>query len=689
MNKIIMSITTLFLLSMLSSCGSSSSSRTTTAPVTSLIKGIAVDDLILNGIITANTIKQQKLNSTRTSTKDGTYELIIDDYIGVVIVEASCDKDSELRSIVGVITPCPLDIRLRTIANAGGRSTPIITNISALTEAIYQRAVVLSGGITVTVSAYEQARAEIGEMFGVDPINDDPQEGNYQEIIEAFNSVAETTDQSVQDVVTTFAIDASDGSLSHVISQEIAQAITDRNISNNIADSNGTYTPNSGETVASTSAKDLSKEMFSALRTETLTLLNYNSPTKNGVLDFQSEDLADSIKYFTLHIETAGYYQQEILTVIFDAIRASKTKSEDMIGDGGGFLIIVEKETDSTWSYVFKTNNIYKGTIEVPSNNPDDYMINSNFRSLDFEFNGVIPEYKYEDISKYSDINSISYQTLLGNVNVSSKATNKIVTLMENTKLINSDGTESIEIVKMQSTSDHLSDFTYRKLDFAIFEARVKDFYLKGNIAVPTYVYNSNIHQNAGYIAQRFIFNGEVLDTRNNTKVEAYPLDINWKDASTITQAQYDFDKKDPAKEVYDSVENTVNSSHYTRLYDLSLNGNIISENQSSTDINIAYENFSDHHESTSVVYSHNSTMLNVRTTFSNSEKQDGTIYLSIPTGITANFKFKDGKIVEGDLDSFAGSFVTKDSVAIATIEYREGAIIVKYIDDGSFETIL
>ena len=687
MNKIIISIATLFLLSMLSSCGSSSSSRPTT-PITSLVKGIAVDDLILNGIITANSLKQQKLNSTRTSKQDGSYELIINDYIGVVVVEASCDKDSELKSILGAIKPCPLDTRLRTIANAGGRATPVIGNISALTEAIYQRALALSGGVAVTVSAYEQARAEIGEMFGVDPINDNPEEGNYQEIIEAFNSVANSTNQSVQEVVTAFAIDSSDGSLSSVISQEIAQAITDRNISNNMADNNGTYTPNSGEIVASTSAEDLSKEMFTSLRTETLTLLNYNSPTKNGVLDFQSKDLADSIKYFTLHIETAGYYQQEILTVIFDAIRASKTKSEDMIGDGGGFLVVVEKETDNTWSYVFRTNNIYKGTIEVPSNNPDDYMINSNFTSLNFKFNGVIPEYTYKDIAKYSDINSISYQTLLGNVKVSSESGNKIVTLMENTKLINSDGTESIEIVKMKSTSDHLSDFTYRKLDFAIFEARVKDFYLKGNISVPTYVYNSNIYQNGGYIAQRFIFNGEVLDTRNNTKVEAYPLDINWKDASTVTQAQYDFDKKDPAKEVYDSVENTVNSSYYTRLYDLSLNGNIISENQSSTDINIAYENFADHHENTSVAYSHNSTILNVRTTFSSSDKKNGTIYLSIPTGITANFKFKDGKIVDGDPESFAGSFVTKDSVAIATIEYREDAIIVKYIDDGSFETI-
>lgn len=688
MNKIIISITTLFLLSMLSSCGSSSSSRTT-APVTSLIKGVAVDDLILNGIITGNSIKQQKLNSTRTSAKDGTYELTIDDYIGVVIVEASCDKSSQLKSIKNIITLCPLDTRLRTIAKTSGRFTPVVANISALTEAIYQRAVILSGGITVTISAYEQARAEIGEMFGVDPINDDPQEGNYQEIIEAFNSVAEATDQSVQDVVNAFAIDASDGSLSHAISQEIAQAIIDSNISNNIADSNGTYTPNSGETVASTSSEDLSKEMFTALRTETLTLLNYNSPTKNGVLDFQSEDLADSIKYFTLHIETASYYQQEILEVIFDAIRASKTKSEDIIGDGAGFLIIVEKETDNSWSYIFKTNDIYKGTIEVPSLNPDDYMINSNFSSLYFKFNGVIPEYKYKDISKYSDINSISYQTFLGNVKVSSVGKNKITTIMENTKLINSDGTESIEIIKMQSTSDHLAKFTYRKLDFVIFESRVKDFYLKGNIEVPTYVYNNKVSQNGGYIAQRFIFNGEVLDTRNNTKVEVYPLDITWKDASTVTQAQYDFDKKDPLKEVYDSVENTVSSNNYSRLYDLSLNGNIITENQSSTDINIAYENFADHHERTSVAYSHNNTILNVKTEFDSSDKKNGIISLSIPTGITAGFKFENGKIIEGDLESFVGSFVTKDSVPIATIEYREGAIIVKYIDDGSFETIL
>jgi len=687
MNKIIISITTLFLLSMLNSCGSSSSR--TTAPITSLIQGIAVDDLILNGIITGNNIKQQKLSSVRSSTKDGSYELTINDYIGIMVIEASCDKDSQLKSIDGVLSQCPLDTRLRTIANAGGRATPIVANISALTEVIYQRAVALSGGITITLSAYEQARAEIGEMFGVDAVNDNPEEGNYQSIIEAFNDVAETTNQSVQEVVTKFAIDASDGAIGSSISQEIAQAISENNISNNIADNNGTYTPNSGEIVASTSPEDLSKEMFRALRTETLTLLNYNSPTKNGVLDFQSEDLADSIKYFTLHIETAGFYQQEILEVIFDAIRASKTKSEDMIGDGAGFLVIVEKVSNNNWSYVFKTNSIYKGTIEVPSNNPDDYMINSNFTSLDFIFNGVIPEYKYNDINKHSDINSISYQTLLGNVQVSAESTDKIVTLMENTKLTNSDGTESIEIVKLQSTSNHLSDFTYRKLDFAIFEARVKDFYLKGNIEIPTYIYNSKIYQNGGYLAQRFIFNGEVLDTRNNTKVEAYPLDIEWKDASTITQAQYDFDKKDPAKEVYDSVENTVNSSHYTRLYDLSLQGNIIQEDQSSTNLNITYENFEDEHENTYVSYKHNETILNVRTAFSNSEKKDGVIYLSIPTGITAAFLFENGKIVETDLENFKGSFVLKDSVAIATIEYREGAIIVKYINDGSFETIL
>ena len=419
-----------------SACGGSSSGHKLIVPVESIIEGIAIDEPIVNGIITAyKSPNNTKITSIRTD-DNGSYSIKVKDYLGVVVIEVTCDKDSKLKTNNGTLKSCPLDTRLRTMTLTSGRATSLIAHISPLTEIAYQRAKVLSGGSAdISISAFEQARTEIGETFGVDPINDFPNKGTYNGIIDSIHDVADDNNKSFQEIVDEFAQDSNDGSVSSIVSKDIAKAISTNNISNNLTKNNGEYTPSSNisnidnNTTTTNDNQDTTypqvshmeaiakaKEMFNNLRTKTLSIVDYKTPNKDGILDVEIQNFSNALNKFSIYGDTASIYKNYILNVIFDAIKLGKTEMSDIIGEGAGFNIKVTKESATTWSYNFGKNDIYNGTVIVPTDNPNIYIDSNNYSELNFDFDGTLPKYRLIHINQYDDVSEYKIQKLTAKI---------------------------------------------------------------------------------------------------------------------------------------------------------------------------------------------------------------------------------------------------------------------------------
>ena len=109
----------------------------------SLISGVAVDDLILNGAVEAKDPSGNLLDSGRTSDTDGRYTINVN-YTGVVLLNVTCDENSTMYNPdTKIETTCGSDVSLNSLgAVTAGNDLEI--NISPLTEIVYQRAISFS-----------------------------------------------------------------------------------------------------------------------------------------------------------------------------------------------------------------------------------------------------------------------------------------------------------------------------------------------------------------------------------------------------------------------------------------------------------------------------------------------------------------------------------------------------------------
>jgi len=231
------------LATLLIGCGSSEPVAT---PKTVSIAGVASDDLIVNGIVKAygaNDASKTLLDSGRTSRIDGSYILDVI-YNGVVVVEVTCDGASQMLTPSGAKIDCAPNLELHSAAAVTPTSGSTKVNISPLTEAVVQRMETL-GNADIKPEHLETASDNIEDMFGVNPIEDNPLEGDYSGIIASFHDLAEATaGKTITDVINEVAEDLKDGEAGDSnLTKGLAQEMQDQNLTNGIADNNGTFDP--------------------------------------------------------------------------------------------------------------------------------------------------------------------------------------------------------------------------------------------------------------------------------------------------------------------------------------------------------------------------------------------------------------------------------------------------------------
>ncbi len=209
-------------------------------PHAATLSGVAVDDLILDGKVSATKPDGSALAEGRTSKTDGSYQLKVS-YEGAVVVSVTCDGDSQmLDPETNTTTECTGVDGLKSIATAA-KDTAVTVNITPLTHIAYERAKALG---EINASTIKTANAQIKSYFGIDPLAGDPTKGDYAKIAKAFGKAAHDNNVTFMEIVKGVAEDLKDGSADGSnATKRLVAAMRDKGITGVLVATGGTYTP--------------------------------------------------------------------------------------------------------------------------------------------------------------------------------------------------------------------------------------------------------------------------------------------------------------------------------------------------------------------------------------------------------------------------------------------------------------
>ena len=500
-NKIVLSsIATVALLSLVG-CGGGSSTPSSVNPASKSVKisGIADDDLILNGIVTAKTPAGTVLAEGRTSNTDGSYALNVE-HTGIVVVNVTCEDGNStmLNPATNATQACGSEVTLNSLADvkAGVDQT---VHISPLTEIVYQRAETQAGGniSSVTAEEFADARAEVGTLFGVDPIADSPINGTSAVIIGAIHTLADQdSTRSVIAVTNDLAEQLADGSAdgsADVDVHALTEVMADANLTNNLTDNNGTYTPPAN--IAPLDDKKAVQKFIQDLRTQGTTMESY---AKN-----EAQNMGTSLDGVALDVNTVSDYIVGVIDLVSNARDTNRTSLGRDIdvhfdGDFSRMNVTVTKVSATEWKYNASVpDHAYTGTITIPEITPG---IEYTFGTLNATFNGTLPY-----AANIFDQNNTIIETQNVSLDITLVKSGDIVDVTFSDFTIENAGNKiSIDSIKAEASysqptnPDDSPVFNYVKLNEIKLSAIAGDYSVAGTLSVPEYAVNSTLAARGG-----------------------------------------------------------------------------------------------------------------------------------------------------------------------------------------------
>ncbi len=368
-------LTTVLLAGFLVGCGSSSEPSVTL----SKLSGVAVDDLIVNGDVVVYPVGKpsQILKRGKTDGTSGAYSLELS-HDGVVVVEVTCGSEGKMKnSQTGVETSCEQGLKLHSAAALSPKVKEVEVNISPLTDAVVAQ-MEANGGDKV---AFEAAQKNIGEMFGFDPIAQDPVEhDSYSKTVASMRELAKSKNTTMMQVVEALNDDLSDGQSGDdgTIATELAKVMKDKNVNTKFAQNDGVVAPDAEEVKSDI---EVAKTFFTELRTQARSVIDFDNSGTDGFLDTEAKDLGDILKNETLNVNIVGEYATDVIDAILNAIDANETTNYQY-GNA-----TVTKKSDSVWEYAVREGS---GTVTLPAKSPKD-IDPANFTTLRAKFEGALP----------------------------------------------------------------------------------------------------------------------------------------------------------------------------------------------------------------------------------------------------------------------------------------------------------
>lgn len=472
------------------------------------IDGVAVDDLILNGIVTAKDTSGTLLAQGRTSATDGLFTLNVA-HSGIVLLNVTCDESSTMVNPTTQQTQnCGSDVTLNSLADvkAGVNQT---VNLSPLTEIVYQRAVAQAGNKSnLTETVFDDARNEIGLMFGVDPIADNPTTGVSSQIIGAIHSLADE-DTSIIAVTNTLADQLSDGEANgeaDAMVLALTEAMITNNLTNNLTDSNGTYTPPEDPIALSDIA--MAQKMFTDLRTQAMSVVDYDGTNTPGFMDTEAETMDDALNSVAMDIGVMGEYLSDIADGFDYLMESNRETTSKMVSEAQKITVSRGATTDA-WSYVITEDDVEKwsGRLSIPEVVVGDDAVDVLYTegTLTMSIEGTLPLYSAIEEEQNIDEGAEDSQSFSGDISIT-KMTRGATMRMSGK--VASNGTiieikeANAEIGYHEGEEDEYGEkeqiFDYFKLYKLEVQGIVDNYTIDGSLVVNSYVQNNILAPKGG-----------------------------------------------------------------------------------------------------------------------------------------------------------------------------------------------
>jgi len=534
---------------LLSGCGGGSSSDSDVVEA-SQISGVAVDDIIVNGIVTALDAQGNTLATTRTDA-NGTYTLALE-YEGVVTLQVTCDENSTM----GEGESCPSEMSLRSIADVEAGENQEV-HISPLTEVVVERALALAGDAAPEPEDVESARAQIGLMFQLDPIGDNPVEQEaYTEVVEAIHTLAEESNTTVIDVTDELAEALSDGTASLAEEEVVAslvEAMQEQNITAPIAtvDENGTYVvPENPAPVDDIAA---AKAFMEELRSQATTVETFANDEQAA--------MSNALESTVMNLDAMGSTLATVAGLIEEMEDAGQTQASQ---EESGHTIAVTKESDGKYSYSVD-DATWSGSVTISSvllsEDAEDALFSDG--ELVLEVSGTTP---LDDTSGSEDS-----QSFTGTIKTSRSGTTTTVSMSGS---VSSNGTtyalKALDaVVDYSSVADDEGgtepQLNYFKLNKVTLQGIIGGYTIDGDLTVNSYVQNASTKDfggmayNTGFDVTLYCSTGWIENVDSFTVTydnKEYAPVHSWGD---LDHMDYEFEI--PGDLFYDDIDSLVSST--------------------------------------------------------------------------------------------------------------------------------
>jgi hypothetical protein len=356
-------------------CGGSNSD--TSGGSVSLLKGVAIDDLIVNGKVVAYPAGEPDniLVEGITDEKTGAYSLKVD-YEGVVVLAVTCGEHGKMYNpTTNTTRSCESNLKLHSAAMVSDDAPEIEVNISPLSELVVAQ--MNDAQNENAKEAFKAARENIGLMFDVDPIAESPVENDkYAKTVSAIRKLADQKKVSLNDVLDEISSDMEDGITGNDgdIADELVEVIKKEGVTNTFVRKEGKVSVNQpassdddtddkdqdqGQTTGSddkesgnnngnpkpdpkptpkptpTPAEDIAsaKAFFNSLRTQAMSIVDYDESGTPGFLDEEAKNLGEKTEEITLNTNIAAEYSVGLLNNIVYAIDNNLTSYDHEIDD--------------------------------------------------------------------------------------------------------------------------------------------------------------------------------------------------------------------------------------------------------------------------------------------------------------------------------------------------------------------
>jgi len=519
-------------------------SSTNSTPTTEMItlKGIAVDDLIVDGVVKvyAPDAPEVILAEGRTDSERGTYSLNID-YDGVVVLDVSADERTKMKNPeTGEIRESEPDLRLHSAAVVSSEIEEIEVNVSPLTDLVVSQ----MNAQGATPEALESAQDSIGKIFGFDPLGDSPLENeSYAKTVTAIRDLADAKGVSIVEVIEELNEDTIDGTTGDdgTIAQELATIMEEQGVLNTFTENDGVVTPEETTvaqeetvdveddvvpvvapiytvpTVTTSSIEtdiEVSKAFFDDLRTQTMSVIDYDDTGEAGFLDTESEELGEGLENMALNIDLVADYSMGIVDLIGEAVdegvdtksiemdereeSTSDSSEESEILEKGGepvvsrTLEVTRTEDPTVWLYTMEENTslTYEGKVTLSESNISSITA-SNFTTLSAKFEGTLP-LRYMD-----SLESVGEQNVTLDLAVDKRDFGADVRL---SKLLIQNGVDSISVENLNGKLEYSHDLTTDEvtlqdvqIDTLTLKATLESYTLEGKLDLSSYVTNQTI----------------------------------------------------------------------------------------------------------------------------------------------------------------------------------------------------